>query len=490
MANPTTQVPITRTEYVDTKTYWPMTGARSPYEYQAGSMMGFIASGGNAGYADLMDDSQSLKMLGILVGGRDSSPTHVYVDSSTNGAYAALVDRPYRFAVPLISGTASRLTDIGKAAYAVDAGHVTLDPNATTNKNLVGYVEDVGGTSQPDAMTGTLVYVSVAGANVGLATSLAGAAGTGAEAGQGVTATGGAGGATGAGGTAVITGGAGGATSGAGGAASITGGAAAGGNSNGGAASVVGGLGHGTGVGGAAAITGGASGSGATGAGGAVTLTGGASNATNDAGGAISLVGGAGAGTGNGGAINLTSGAAGATGVAGAIAIAVGAATAGAGSNITLTAGNGAGGTAAGGNVNLVPGTAVSTGVPGEIQVNGNSAIEAVAVTLTATDASRNVFIATRACRFKAVSVIWTTGSSSGTLNIEKCTGTTAPGSGTALLTGNVSLAGTGNTVATGTLIATVASLTLAAGDRLGIVIAGTMTSLANCTCTIMVTPV
>jgi hypothetical protein len=157
---------------------------------------------------------------------------------------------------------------------------------------------------------------------------------------------------------------------------------------------------------------------------------------------------------------------------------------------VTITGGNGAGGTASGGNVNLVPGTAVSTGTPGEVQVNGNSGLMNIPVAFTATDATRHVFICTRAMRLKACSSVFTTASTSGTWTVEKLTGTTAPGSGTALLTGTVALSGSANTVANGTLIGTVASLTFAAGDRVSIVIAGTMTNLVGGIGTITLTPV
>ncbi len=113
-----------------------------------------------------------------------------------------------------------------------------------------------------------------------------------------------------------------------------------------------------------------------------------------------------------------------------------------------------------------------------------------ITTALTATDATRIVFVATRACQFVGVSVAFTTASTSGTLQIEKCTGTTAPGSGTSLLTGTVSLSGTANTVVSGTRVGTVASYTLAAGDRLGIVIAGTMTNLAGGICSISLQPI
>jgi hypothetical protein len=258
----------------------------------------------------------------------------------------------------------------------------------------------------------------------------------------------------------------------------------------GGAAKLTGGTPGATGAGGSADVLGAAGGA-TSGTGGAATLTGGAGTAGNAAGGAVTIAGGAGQGSAAGGAVNITSGAAGATGVAGAVAIAVGAATAGNGSSVSVTGGAGAGGTAAGGNVNLVGGAAVSTGIPGEVQVNGNSGLIHIPVAFTATDASRHVFICTRPMRLKACSSTYTTGSTSGTWTVEKLTGTTAAGSGTALLTGTVALnTAAANTVVNGTLIATVASLTFAAGDRVSIVIAGTMTNLVGGIGTITLAPV
>jgi hypothetical protein len=70
------------------------------------------------------------------------------------------------------------------------------------------------------------------------------------------------------------------------------------------------------------------------------------------------------------------------------------------------------------------------------------------------------------------------------TLQLEKLTGTTAPGSGTALLTDNsnagFNLKGTANTVQTGTLTGTVGSLQLAVGDRLAWKVAGTPTAVVG----------
>ncbi len=291
----------------------------------------------------------------------------------------------------------------------------------------------------------------------------------------------------------------------------ITGGAPTTAATAGAAVNIVGGLGNTSGNGGAIVITSGAAGS--TSASGAVTIssgttTAGASgavtigsgNATGGvpgtttinagaaqtaatAGGAIAITAGAGNTSGAGGAVTITSGAAGNTGVAGVINITVGNATAGNGSAMTLTAGNGAGGTASGGHLNLVPGAAVSTGLPGEIQANGDSGwiiFNDIQNGQTAGShaATKVVGVCQRAMRLKAVSRAFTTASSSGTLQVEKLTGTTAPGSGTNLLTGTVALTGAANTVVSGTLIATVASLTFAAGDRVGFVFGGTVTGL------------
>lgn len=143
------------------------------------------------------------------------------------------------------------------------------------------------------------------------------------------------------------------------------------------------------------------------------------------------------------------------------------------------------------GNVNIIPNSAGNANAtPGEVQINANSQLMSFDIELSATDATKVVVVCTRAMRFKAISAAFTTASTSGTLQVEKLTGTTAPGSGTVLLTGTMSLAGTANTVVSGTPITTVASITCAAGDRVGIVIAGTMTGLAGGIGTIMFAPI
>lgn len=96
-------------------------------------------------------------------------------------------------------------------------------------------------------------------------------------------------------------------------------------------------------------------------------------------------------------------------------------------------------------------------------------------------------FVANRAYQVTACrEVHGTAGNDAGAvnLNVEKLTGTTAAGSGTQLFTDNtnagVSLKGTANTVVAGTLTGTTASLQLAAGDRLGVNVTGTLTSVAQ----------
>lgn len=320
----------------------------------------------------------------------------------------------------------------------------------------------------------------VGSSSVGGAMALTGGAGNGAFNGGAITVTGGA---SGAGAT------------GAGGALTFTGGAAASTNGAGGAGSLIGGAGTGTGAGGAVAVTGGAGGAGATGNGGAAAVTGGAATSTNGVGGAITVTGGLGTGTQAGGAVTITSGAAGATGVAGVVSIAVGAATAGNGSALTLTGGNGAGGTNSGGNVNIIPGTAVSTGTPGELTVNSVAGVweanwqQFLAANVPVSGTSYPMYLATRAMRVKAVKVCCSSTSTQPTVDVTKDTGTTAPGAGTTVLTGAISFSATANTVVSGTLTSTVATLTMAAGDRLSLKWGGTVGSITGAVVNVLLVP-
>jgi hypothetical protein len=77
-----------------------------------------------------------------------------------------------------------------------------------------------------------------------------------------------------------------------------------------------------------------------------------------------------------------------------------------------------------------------------------------------------------------AVSVSFGTTSSSGTLQVEVATGTQAIAAGTNQLTGTISLSGTANTPVNGTVIAS--PTTIAAGSRVNLIFAGSVTGLAN----------
>lgn len=96
-------------------------------------------------------------------------------------------------------------------------------------------------------------------------------------------------------------------------------------------------------------------------------------------------------------------------------------------------------------------------------------------------------FLAQLPCRVIGISYIHATaGSHADAVNLQvtKDTGTDAPGAGTDLLTNNTNAGfnckGTANTVQTGALTTTAGATTLAAGDRLSLDFAGTLTALAG----------
>jgi hypothetical protein len=242
-----------------------------------------------------------------------------------------------------------------------------------------------------------------------------------------------------AGGAITIAGAAGGATSGAGGALSMTGGAGTAGNSAGGAVSHVGGAGQGSAAGGASSVVGGAGG--ATGNGGATAVTGGAAGATSGTGGAVNIAGGASPTLGVGGAVVLAGGAS-------------------------------AGGTNAGANIDLNPSAAVSTGIPGKVRVNSDACLIPATYYFTGTPAatSQVFFLATRAMIVTNISQVHSAAAGgTSTLDVTKDTSTGAPASGSALGQAAFNLNGTANTVQNATLNATIATITLAAGDRLSV---------------------
>lgn len=98
-------------------------------------------------------------------------------------------------------------------------------------------------------------------------------------------------------------------------------------------------------------------------------------------------------------------------------------------------------------------------------------------------------FAAPFACQFVGANEVHQTAGSDGSavsLQIEKLAGTTASGSGTVLLLGAFDLKGTANTVQT-SMLANVAKKTfaLAKGDRLGLKLTGTPTSVATLVVTV-----
>lgn len=106
-------------------------------------------------------------------------------------------------------------------------------------------------------------------------------------------------------------------------------------------------------------------------------------------------------------------------------------------------------------------------------------------------------FTADRAYQVVGITEIHATAGNDGSavnLQVTKDTGTNAPGAGTDLLTNNTNagfnLKATANTLQTGTLTATTASLQLAAGDRLSLDFAGTVTTLAGVQVTVALKPI
>ncbi len=105
--------------------------------------------------------------------------------------------------------------------------------------------------------------------------------------------------------------------------------------------------------------------------------------------------------------------------------------------------------------------------------------IEEITVPLSATSPSQSIFIADDNYQVVGVQAVPDViGGSGATVTVEVLTGTQAPGAGVAQLTAPLALNGTAHQVVTGTLIA--APTTAAAGNRIGIVMAGTLTGLVG----------
>lgn len=106
--------------------------------------------------------------------------------------------------------------------------------------------------------------------------------------------------------------------------------------------------------------------------------------------------------------------------------------------------------------------------------------------TLSATDLSQTIFTAPFACQVIGVSAVWgVAGGAAAVVNVEKLTGTTAPGSGNTVQASTVDITATANTVTNPTLSSTTADLQLAVGNRLGVKLGGVLTGLLGCVITV-----
>ena len=122
-----------------------------------------------------------------------------------------------------------------------------------------------------------------------------------------------------------------------------------------------------------------------------------------------------------------------------------------------------------------------------------NKDMQSVTVRLKSTDAATagnygTFFIATRPYEVMEIHAIWATASTSGTLNVERLTGTTAEGSGDDIIGTAVAMSGTANTVNV-KKTSDITNRQLATGDRLALVDAGTLTNQVNLVVTVVLKP-
>jgi len=100
------------------------------------------------------------------------------------------------------------------------------------------------------------------------------------------------------------------------------------------------------------------------------------------------------------------------------------------------------------------------------------------------------VYTCSRPMEIAIISVAFSVASTSGTLQIEKLTGTQAPGAGSAIMSATISTAGTANTVITRQGRDLTSARVLEPGDRLGFIDSGTLTNLVGLTVSIYCRPV
>ena len=106
-------------------------------------------------------------------------------------------------------------------------------------------------------------------------------------------------------------------------------------------------------------------------------------------------------------------------------------------------------------------------------------------VPINTSDVDRSVFIADDAWQITKIEEVHVTAQNTafpntGSVTVTKCTGTTAPGSGTAMHNATSYLNGSANTVVTPNLTGNTPDLVLADGNRLGLNFNGTMSTFAN----------
>lgn len=102
-------------------------------------------------------------------------------------------------------------------------------------------------------------------------------------------------------------------------------------------------------------------------------------------------------------------------------------------------------------------------------------------------------FVSTGSYVVTGVRAIWSTAATNGgtvTYDVFKDTSTNAPGAGTSILTAAVSVKTAVNTVSVPALTATVATLRMDAGDRLSVVMTGTLTALAGLVVVVSLRPI
>lgn len=131
-------------------------------------------------------------------------------------------------------------------------------------------------------------------------------------------------------------------------------------------------------------------------------------------------------------------------------------------------------------------GTAESITARSTYQLTNVDTVVARFLTATeATTANGVFFIAKEDCKIAEVSLRFSTTSTSGTATLYKASSGTALGSGTAI-TNAVSIAGTANENVDGSLIAN--TISVAKGQALGIVFAGTVTNLVGLIVSVKIT--